>query len=608
VTLHGACEVDVCNNVGAIGFGSGFFVEDGTELFNVFQHNLACCIFPCVPNAYFNPQGIMPNVSSDVCQLSLFWLKNNLNAVARNVGCCCPGNATFVWYVPQLVGQLRGPSTVCMGSDLYELPACGSMASINGPNGVNSSTPAVNNSKGGIVKFKGGLNCGPDPCACWVPADFTFPFTDPKTGCISYTSDNTVTPVFLHAENVCYCMPVFHSEFPEGINDGPQTLGRGSCGPNQGAQGCSWYFQDDQQQPQFLPANGQNACTDSYVGNYPAHQWLLDHFRPQPLTDDDRTRANSSCAQWTLDGLQSNMMPKIFSGVLTFNLGASSSLWGGAGWVKAVPPILIDCCFLETSTRISKTPSNSPMGVAVANQTWATYAPQSSSFFASSTNTDGRTDFPNLYTVLHNFITNSAISISSNVTVISGTKTFFDTNTSSLAVGGEYSTASKATLGVAIFDVDVETLFGTDSTIWSSSIFSVQNYLQIFDYTNKKYYTCPPGKQPTQQGIFKTPPDGQWPAAPFKYPYLCGPRGLLRTSDAAPTSFQNFQWLGDVVANAVTAQFQTDAARKAGDAICSSLKETWHNLPVVDNKGQRSSALQILANLSPACAVPSSFM
>jgi hypothetical protein len=608
VTLHGACEVDVCNNVCAVGFGSGFFVEDGTELLNVFQHNLACCVFPCVPNEYFNPHGIMPNVSTDICQLSLFWLKNNLNAVARNVGCCCPGNTTFVWYVPQLVGQLRGPSSVCMGSEVYALPACGSMASINGPNGLTSAAQAVNNNKGNIVKFKTGLNCGSESCACWVPKDFKFPFLDPTTGCISYTSNNTLTPVFLHAENVGYCLPVFHSEFPEGINGGPQTLGAAGCGGSSGAQGCTWYFQDSKGQPQFMPANGQNACTDSYVGTYPEHQWLLENFLPQPLTADQMSQANASCAQWTLDGLQSNMLPKIFSGVLTFNLGASSGLWGGAGWVKAVPPILIDCCFLETSTRISKKVARPDMGVGNGNLSWGWAYPQTSSFFASSTST-GTNDFPNLYTVLHNFMTNSAISISSNVTVISGKKTFFDTQTATLAVGGESSGAENATLAIAVFDNDLETLFGTG--IWKTFVFTVSNQLQLFEYTTHNYYTCSnPGDKPVLKGTFQSPPQGSWPAAPFKYPYVCGPHGLLTTEDASPTSFSNFQWLNGVVANATTAQFQTSAAKAAGNDICASLKDTWHNLPFVDKNGQRSAKLNPPSgwNLSPACAVPSKFL
>ena len=609
VTLHGACEVDVCNNVCAFAFGSGFFVEDGTEVLNVFQHNLACCVLPCVPNTYFNPQGIMPNVSTDICQLSLFWLKNNLNAVARNVGCCCPGNTTFVWYVPQLVGQLRGPSAVCMGSERYQLPACGSMASINGPNGLTSASQVVNNNKGNLVQFKTGLKCKPDSCACWVPEDFNFPFLDPTTGCISYTSDNTSTPVFLHAENVGYCLPVFHSEFPEGINDGPQTLGNNQgCGLDKGAQGCTWYFQDTKAQPQFMPANGQNACTDSYVGDYPKHQWLLENFHPQPLTADQRTQANNACAQWTLDGLQANMMPKIFSGVLTFNLGASSSLWGGAGWVKAVPPILIDCCFLETSTRISKKAARPNMGVGNGNTSWGWAAPQTSSFFASSTSTDGTNDFPNLYTVLHNFITNSAVSISSNVTVISGKKTFFDTQLATLAVGGEYSNGSKATLAIAVFDNDIATLFGKD--IWRTSIFEVQNQLQLFEYTSLKYYICPsPGDNPILKGSFQLPVGNSWPAAPFKYPYLCGPTGLLTTGDA---SFSNFQWLNGIVANAVTAQFQTGPAKSAGDDICQNLKNTWQNLPVVDKTGQQSTTLNIpnatIWKLAPACAVPAKFL
>jgi hypothetical protein len=85
---------------------------------------------------------------------------------------------------------------------------------------------------------------------------------------------------------------------------------------------------------------------------------------------------------------------------------------------------------------------------------------------------------------------------------------------------------------------------------------------------------------------------------------------LLTTEDASPTSFSNFQWLNGVVANATTAQFQTSAAKAAGNDICASLKDTWHNLPFVDKNGQRSAKLNPPSgwNLSPACAVPSKFL
>lgn len=605
VTLHGACEVDVCNNVCAIGYGSGFFVEDGTELLNVFQHNLACCLFPCVPNKYFNPQGIMPNVSTDVCQLSIFWLKNNFNAVARNVGCCCPGNTTFVWYVPQLVGQLRGPSAVCMGSELYELPACGSMASIDGPYGLTAATIPENNKNGKIVKFR---SC--PGCACWVPKDFKFPLLDPTTGCNAYTSSNTETPVFLHSENVGYCLPLFHSELPEGINGGPQTMGEktGCGGSDKGADGCSWFFQDDVAQPQFIPANGQNACTDSYVGTYPLHRWPLNNF-PQPLNDDQTKAAEASCAQWTLEGLHYNMMPKFFSGVLTFNLGASTSLWGGAGWVKGVPAILIDCCFLETSSRISKPGGGTSMGVSIDNSMWGEYDSRTSAFFASNTNTNLTDDFPNLYTVLHNFLTNSAISISSNVTLISGDKTFFDYDFAALAVGGEYSTGLGSTLALATFDKDVNTLFGAD--IWKRSVYPFKNQIQIFEYGTdaNKYYLCSNGSAPILKGNFRTP-QGNWPGAPIKYPYVCGNSGLLLAKETQ-TPLENFQWLNGRVANAVTAQFQSGPAIDVGNRICTNLSKIWQNIPTVNNDQRASKVTPPLGwaeGQIPACTTAANFL
>lgn len=628
VTMHGACEVDVCNNVGCITYGSAFFVEDGTEQLNAFEHNLACCVFPSVTNAFFNPQPIYANVSTDYCTFAVFWLKSSMNVVARNVACCCPGNGIAVWYVPQEVGGLRGPSAVCFGSEDYELPACGSLQAITTTGLGTANHPPVTNKGGALVQFKKGASCGGGQhCACWVPPGFSYPFTDPMTGCSAMTGDNGVVPILLNAENVAYCIAGFHSEFPESIKGGPATFETTSKEPFYSASaGCGWGVQDEMPRPMFLPLNGQNACSDNFISSYPPTKWPLDDFKFQPLSAQDQERAKNDCMQWSDGGsptLAFNLVPKIFSGILTFNLGTSNGLWGGAGWTKQHPPMLLNCCFLETSHRTMAAAGDSTMAMDGPTTSRASYPAWGSTFWADSTNTDNDTTFPNLYVVKHNFLTNGSLSLSSNVSVFTGDKTWFDARTTVLSTrGAEYVQAAGATLAVAVFDFDFSKVFAGvfDHQGQMNPASSPWNRLQIFNYKDMSYWRCQIGTNSdetsfskailTQLGSFKAPPqqDGVWPGRPTKYPFMCGGSkdgfGLLRTSDAeAPL------WSAGVAINALTAHFSTPRAQGVGDRVCRALSQTWSNLQSVDSNGATRPFVfpKSWQTVPEACSRPAAF-
>jgi hypothetical protein len=66
-------EVEVRNNVAFLTYGSGFFVEDGTEVHNTFDHNMGIMAMTAVKNEYWNPSPIYPYVSSDYGPMSVFW-------------------------------------------------------------------------------------------------------------------------------------------------------------------------------------------------------------------------------------------------------------------------------------------------------------------------------------------------------------------------------------------------------------------------------------------------------------------------------------------------------------------------------------------------------
>jgi len=66
----------------------------------------------------------------------------------RNVACCSPPPVIAVWYVPQLIGALRGPSSVCIGNEELDLPSIASEGCAVGGHFMGLNTNNENNAKG----------------------------------------------------------------------------------------------------------------------------------------------------------------------------------------------------------------------------------------------------------------------------------------------------------------------------------------------------------------------------------------------------------------------------------------------------------------------------
>jgi hypothetical protein len=370
ITIHGAMEVEIRNNVAFLTYGSGFFVEDGTEVHNVFDHNMGIMAMTAVQNAYWNPGPIYPYVSSDYGPMSVFWFKNNQNVCTRNVMANCPTPVLGVWYVPQKIGRLRGPSAVCIGSELLGLPAIASESSAVGKDNSGLNLQLESNANGAKVKFETIKHCGSDGksyCACYVPPDFDFPLLSPLTGCSVYTGDNQGTPLMTNSENVVYNMAGFYSEFPEGLSGGPLKYlynhggGRDSLYPIRfpngvpsGIPGCgrNQQFNSTKQGssvPKFMPAGGQNDCTDGdiAIGIYPCPGWNKE-LRYQPISPPDYDALEQQCnCQTGSVGVMAKQTPKMIANLLLWNTGPLlSGLFYGAGWSKDVPPMFINCAFL----------------------------------------------------------------------------------------------------------------------------------------------------------------------------------------------------------------------------------------------------------------------
>jgi hypothetical protein len=82
ITVHGTSYFIVRDCVGYQSVGHGFFLEDGTEVFNVFDRNLAVQAFAGKPL----PQQFLPFDHNDGAG---FWWANSLNTFTRNVAVEC---------------------------------------------------------------------------------------------------------------------------------------------------------------------------------------------------------------------------------------------------------------------------------------------------------------------------------------------------------------------------------------------------------------------------------------------------------------------------------------------------------------------------------------
>jgi hypothetical protein len=82
LTIHGTNYLVVRDCVGYRSKGHGFFFEDGTEVYNVLDRNLAVQAYAAKPL----PKQVIPFDKNDG---SGFWWANSLNSFTRNVACEC---------------------------------------------------------------------------------------------------------------------------------------------------------------------------------------------------------------------------------------------------------------------------------------------------------------------------------------------------------------------------------------------------------------------------------------------------------------------------------------------------------------------------------------
>lgn len=609
----GTHEIDVKNNVGFICYGSGYFIEDGTEIDNVFEHNMAIACLTASKHEYWNPIPIIPAVSSDLAPGSCFWMKNNRNKCFRNVMTNCPAPIIGIWAVPQDIAKLRGTSSVCVGDSKLGLPALASYFNARGfqdTGGLNqmkirdTSQPNLP-----ITKDIYSDMTGP----CWMPDYMTNLKTlgEGKDKCVPFSGTNCENPYSLWSENIVYGMFAGMSEFPEAL--GMRIGDYKGCGPFGTTNGPHIGASPNNPVAQYLPYNGNNSCTDTntqctyfstkWGGTDSGRQGYMDNnlkkwigpngkqydvndpnipvnYAFQPLSLMDINTINSSnqknvgvAGQPLADGI-----PKIFTNWLTYNLGPNGgNLWGGAGWVKNSPGWLINCCLLQDGGGTHATNPNSD-GDNFDN---CNNLP-SSGYFGAHRSTiwsmvcgDAINTYSNAYFVLYNLISNGSVGFPPNPTIIGGDRMFLDNKADLISI--EYNNMNYSSNDWYFIDVEPDAViskqFWQGQSTYGKDIIARANYMSpdgANDYSFK-----------IQNGIVSGKVKENFMSRTCKYPYMCNynTHKLFRMTDSeVRESMKHFdksnpEWLG-IVVNSHLFAFMSDYARNPGgfgDKLCMAL-------------------------------------
>jgi len=568
VTVHGTAEAEISNNIGFMTFGSGFFVEDGVELYNVFDHNLGAYAIPAVQSDYLNPTPIYPNVSSDFAQMSVFWLKNNGNVMARNVAACCPAPVIGFWMVPQPIANLRGPASLVLGSEPLQLPGLQSMGNALGSGAQQELSQSGNNNRQGQLPSVAGNST---KTACWVPDDFEFALAQTKsTRCIANTTDNAEVPYYGFMENVAYAIFMFVGEMPEMLRAGGMKYDL-KCG---GCIGVGSQLQDNRPRAQWMPVNGQNACTDNIISIYAETRWSPD-LPYQPLTPDEITQGSDATWDEVLPKGTTGALaiPKILSGSLAFCLSPALNLWGGVAWLKQMAVWNINCAFIDTADDNSRW---GRLSFPQSGNNQAVLFPTNYSTLFFQYSGGENKPYNGVFPVAHNYITNGYVSFPPNPSLWSGEKSFYDDKCVYLYDAEKYNSDSRSGVNKVFCDFTPLTMadvlpqqfhFGANT--------SAPGFPGVY------FYDLPSSQLATvnmHDGTWTTQSKALTGGNQAKFPFICKDDRLRLASDGQQPEFNSKFGLGDVASNLVTGHFFTSGAKDVGARVCKGLYQIPANL------------------------------
>jgi len=625
-TIHGTHGVTFRNNVCFVCYGSGVFVESGTETDTTIDHNFMARLELCIARTYENPVPIYPNVSSDLVVPGFIWLKTGEVRVIRNVSACAPTGVTNIWLIPQGKAALRFPGITSYGDSTLKLPSIAGTANLMGDTSDRIYLSSYENRWADMTE-----GVKPNP-PCWVPDDW---FATNRVfvagvvqgsaagsvpwGCTPMSKDNSTAPSHIWSDNVSYQVMSANSNFPEALAHPPP----GWDGRSPSFQGCvnnglgpaiPWT-----NAPQWLPWNGQTCCTDSK--NVAQSPYMMTAWGAGGVDKDTNTYKSSDYpyqpidkTTWLPDYNEQNitrtedklgaLIPIIITNQISYSCGTSGPLIPGGGWLKQTPVHMYSCAFIETSYRTS----NGTPGVPW-NQGNATGAPQQERFQMEASNTKdnpgqtngvagftpaysaaihiaggtGNSAYGGIYHVMYDCIFNGGVLLPSNNTIYGGKAMLFGDYVN--LVSGEYTSHAGSLCNMHVFDLPdhaSDALDALPANFWK------QRYVDyapigLYDYKNEQGWRSMAssgvhGPNPEDEGTM--PEAVTWAEAKIdvalptrKNPYLCSESGaLFLTQDALQPEYgeSNPEWR-NIVANAQLRAFVTNYAITMGNRMCNQL-------------------------------------
>lgn len=518
---HGSHELCVRNNIGFIGFGSSYFVEDGTETYNIFEHNLGISTLPAREDSYYNPIPIYGNIAADTCWASTFWFKNNQNSCLRNVATCSPTPVMGIWIAVQFTSRMRGPSTVCIGDPVLKLPA---LATTNNAAATDFSALSQAGNKSSMSPV------------CWSIDNFKLKNLIDSQNCASFTNNNFQNPYFLWCENVFYNIASAISEQLDIRFETGQPGCQGSMIPKN----------------QYIPINGENSCLDQPPlgqANYPQPIWggsTSNTYTYQPINKSELSALTTTNAtHMYTTGI--NSIPKMFCNWLTWNMGPNNADNFGAGWTHLGACWLFNCCFLQKGGGTYQLGSGS-----------------STKF--EFTNGNARNKFGRVYHIYYNQITDGWLNLPPNPMIIAGSKTFITDK--SAPAPAEYADSDHAVCEYYFGD-------GIDHTIIPDEFWKqihTNKADQARDIMNRVVVTLldDDGNKYTQRNKGLPVSSGTWSKTSLrKFPYVCGDNGGLFQDTTSEYVKANPTW--KYVINSHTGIFTNDYGIGVGNKMCKML-------------------------------------
>jgi hypothetical protein len=521
---HGSHEICVRNNIGFIGFGSSYFVEDGTETYNIFEHNLGISTLPAREDSYYNPTPIYGNIAADTCWASTFWFKNNQNSCLRNVATCSPTPVMGIWIAVQFTSRMRGPSSVCIGDPVLKLPA---LATPDNASAWDSSALSQAGNKSTMSPV------------CWSIDDYKLKNLIDSKNCASFTNNNFQNPYFLWCENVFYNIASAISEQLDIRFETGNPGCRGSMVPKN----------------QYIPINGENSCLDQPPlgqANYPQPIWggsTSNTYTYQPINQSElSTLTTTNATHMYTSGI--NSIPKMFCNWLTWNMGPNNADNFGAGWTHLGACWLFNCCFLQKGGGTYQLGSRS-----------------SSKF--DFTNGNAVEKWGRVYHIYYNQITDGWLNLPPNPMIIAGSKTFITDK--SVPAPAEYADNPNYAVCEYYFGDGIDHTIIPD-TFWNQVYANEDIKKSGADIMKGVVVTLldDDGNKYTQSSKGLPVSSGAWSKTSLrKFPYVCGDDGGLFQDTTSEYVKANPTW--KYVINSHTGIFTNDYGIGIGNKMCKML-------------------------------------